>query len=31
VLKATGEMETTQRNIQDWFELDETDPEVIVF
>jgi hypothetical protein len=28
VLRAAGETETTQENIQDWFELDETDPEV---
>jgi hypothetical protein len=26
VLKAAGESETTQANIQDWLELDEVDP-----
>jgi hypothetical protein len=26
VLRATGETETTQESIQDWFELDEGDP-----
>jgi hypothetical protein len=26
VLKAAGETETTQENIQDWLELDERDP-----
>jgi hypothetical protein len=26
VLRAVGETETTQENIQDWFELDEGDP-----
>jgi hypothetical protein len=26
VLRAIGETETTQINIQDWFELDEGDP-----
>jgi hypothetical protein len=26
VLRAAGEAETTQENIQDWFELDEGDP-----
>jgi hypothetical protein len=26
VLRATGETETTQENIQDWFQLDEGDP-----
>jgi hypothetical protein len=26
VLRAAGETETTQENIQDWFELDEGDP-----
>jgi hypothetical protein len=27
VLRAAGETETTQENIQDWLELDEGDPE----
>jgi hypothetical protein len=27
VLGAAGETETTQENIQDWFELEEGDPE----
>jgi hypothetical protein len=27
VLKAAGETETTQENIQDWLELDEREPE----
>jgi hypothetical protein len=27
VLRAAGETETTQENIQDWIELDEEDPE----
>jgi hypothetical protein len=27
VLRAAGETETTQENIQDWFKLDEGDPE----
>jgi hypothetical protein len=27
VLRAAGENETTQENIQDWLELDEGDPE----
>jgi hypothetical protein len=26
VLRATGQTETTQENIQDWLELDEGDP-----
>jgi hypothetical protein len=26
VLRAAGEAETTQENIQDWIELDEADP-----
>jgi hypothetical protein len=26
VLRATGDTETTQENIQDWLELDEGDP-----
>jgi hypothetical protein len=26
VLRAAGETETTQENIQDWFQLDEGDP-----
>jgi hypothetical protein len=33
VLRAAGETETTQGNIQDWIELDERDPgvELLVF
>jgi hypothetical protein len=27
VLRATGETETTQGNVQDWLQLDERDPE----
>jgi hypothetical protein len=27
VLKAAGETETTQENIQDWLQLDEEDPQ----
>jgi hypothetical protein len=28
VLRRAGETETTQENVQDWFELDERDPGV---
>jgi hypothetical protein len=33
VLRAAGETETTQENIQDWLELDERDPgfQLLVF
>jgi hypothetical protein len=27
-LRTVGEIETTQENIQDWFELDQGDPEL---